>query len=49
LELPQSIQPLTVNPPLRILGMTVSPRGLPPLDIEREKLRVDTAVRPLST
>ncbi|MCB9420172.1 MAG: CHAT domain-containing protein [Ardenticatenaceae bacterium] len=47
LELPQSIQPLTVNPPLRILGMAVSPRGLPPLDIDREKQRVDMAVRPL--
>jgi hypothetical protein len=47
LELPQPIQPLTVNPPLRILGMTVSPCGLSPLDIEQEKLRVDTALRPL--
>jgi tetratricopeptide (TPR) repeat protein len=43
LELPNPPQPLTVIPPLRILGMTVSPKGLDDLDIEREKQRVEKA------
>ena len=43
-ELPHEIQPLTVLPPLRILGVTASPRGLAPLDIDNEKLRVETAL-----
>ncbi len=47
LELPQPIQPLTVAPPLRILGMIASPHGLPPLDVMREKQRVDVAVQGL--
>jgi hypothetical protein len=29
--------PLTVQPPLRILGVVSSPRGLAPLDVEREQ------------
>lgn len=47
LELPQSVQPLEVIPPLRILGMTVSPSDLPRLDVPREKQRVEMALRPL--
>jgi tetratricopeptide (TPR) repeat protein len=47
LELPQVIQPLTVAPPLRILGMIASPRDLPTLDIEREKERVERAIKDL--
>jgi outer membrane protein assembly factor BamD (BamD/ComL family) len=44
LELPQPVQPLLVQPPLRILGMIVSPRDLPSLDVAREKQRVETAL-----
>jgi hypothetical protein len=47
LELPQLIQPLAVSPPLRILGMTVSPEDLASLDIPREKRRVEKALGPL--
>ena len=44
LELPQPVQPLLVQPPLRILGMIVSPRDLPSLDVAREKQRVEMAL-----
>ena len=47
LELPQPIQPLTITPPLRILGMIASPRGLPPLNVERERQRVEAALADL--
>jgi hypothetical protein len=47
LELPQAIQPLRVTPPLRILGMIASPAGLPPLNVEREKQRVEMALADL--
>ncbi|MBN2394269.1 MAG: SUMF1/EgtB/PvdO family nonheme iron enzyme, partial [Anaerolineae bacterium] len=47
LELPQSVQPLRTELPLRILGMAVSPEGLPPLDIAQEKQRVETALEGL--
>jgi WD40 repeat protein len=47
LELPQPIQPLTVTPPLRILGMVASPRDLEPLDVAREKQRVEQALKDL--
>jgi hypothetical protein len=47
LELPQPIQPLSVTPPLHILGMVASPRDLPPLDVVREKQRVEEAVKDL--
>jgi predicted RNA-binding Zn-ribbon protein involved in translation (DUF1610 family) len=47
LELPQSIQALSVDPPLQILGMTASPHDLPPLDVEREKQRVEEAIKNL--
>jgi tetratricopeptide (TPR) repeat protein len=29
--------PLEVHPPLRVLGLVASPRGLPPLDVDAEK------------
>lgn len=48
IELPQVIQPLTVTPPLRILGLTASPRGLAGLDIDNEKRRVETALENLT-
>ena len=44
LELPQPVQPLLVQPPLRILGMIVSPRDLASLDVAHEKHRVETAI-----
>ncbi len=49
LEIPQPIQPLTVTPPLRILGMAVSPHDpyLPQLDLQREKQRVEAATKHL--
>ena len=47
LELPQAIQPLPVTPPLRILGIIASPRDLPTLDVEREKERVERAIKDL--
>ncbi len=47
LELPQPIQPLTVTPPLRILGMVASPRDLPPLNVDREKQRLEAAIAEL--
>jgi formylglycine-generating enzyme required for sulfatase activity len=43
--LPISIQPLEVTPPLRILGMIASPRGLATLDVLTEKERLS---RPLA-
>ena len=47
LELPQPIKPLTVTPPLQILGMIASPRDQDPLDTDRERKRLETAVGPL--
>lgn len=47
LELPQSIKPLSVDPPLRILGMIVSPHDLPSLDVAIEKQRVEEAIKDL--
>jgi hypothetical protein len=47
LSLPQPVEPLMVEPPLRILGMVASPSDLPKLDIEHEKRRVDEAIKGL--
>ena len=47
MELPQPILPLTVTPPLRILGMVASPNDLPLLDVTREKQRVENAIQAL--
>jgi formylglycine-generating enzyme required for sulfatase activity len=47
LELPQPIQPLTVAPPLRILGMVASPSNLDALNVDVEKQRVEAALRDL--
>jgi len=48
-EIPQPIQPFTVAPPLRILGMAVSPDDphLGQLDLRREKQRVEEATKHL--
>ncbi|HQE91713.1 MAG TPA: SUMF1/EgtB/PvdO family nonheme iron enzyme [Anaerolineae bacterium] len=47
LELPQPVTPLRADLPLRILGMAVSPHGLPPLDVTLEKQRMETALADL--
>ena len=36
--------PLQVNPPLRILGVVSSPRGLPQLDTDRERQQLEQAL-----
>ena len=48
LELPQSIQPLAVTPPLQVLGMIASPSDLTPLDVALEKQRIDRATAELT-
>ena len=47
LELPQSVQPLPITPPLNILGLIASPCGLSALDIEHEKQRMEVALKDL--
>lgn len=47
IELPQPIQPVNVTLPLRILGMIASPKDLPTLDVDREKLRIKKAIASL--
>ena len=47
LELPQPIKPLAVTPPLHILGMVASPRDQDLLDTDRERKRLETALKPL--
>jgi formylglycine-generating enzyme required for sulfatase activity len=49
IEIPQSIQPLSVQPPLQILGMVASPSDLPVLDVDREKQRVEKALERLQS
>jgi formylglycine-generating enzyme required for sulfatase activity len=49
LEPPRTIPPLRLSPPLRILGMIAGPGDLAPLDVAREKERVETALRGLQT
>ena len=41
----QPIDQLNVIPPLRILGVVVSPRDLAPLNVENEKRRVEEAIK----
>lgn len=48
-EVPQPIEPLLVEPPLRILGMVAGPSDLAPLDAQRERERVDRALARLQT
>ena len=47
IELPDVIEPLAVTPPLRILALIASPKDLPPLDLERERLRIEQATSDL--
>ena len=43
---PFSPPALTVTPPLKVLGMISSPAGLPALDVEAERGRLEEALRP---
>jgi tetratricopeptide (TPR) repeat protein len=45
LDLPRPVKPLSVEPPLQVLGMIVSPDDLNPLDVDREKSRVERALK----
>ncbi len=47
LELARPRQPLTILPPLRILGMVASPNELPGLDTEKEKRQMAEAIQHL--
>ena len=47
LDLPQAVQPFKVPPPLRILGILASPQGLPELDLQGEKMRLERALADL--
>ncbi|MCB0104835.1 MAG: CHAT domain-containing protein, partial [Caldilineaceae bacterium] len=47
LELPQTIRPLAVTPPLRILGMIAAPDDRQALDVQVEQQRLERAVAPL--
>jgi hypothetical protein len=44
---PQPLQPLAVDPPLRILGMVAGPGDLPRLNVDREMQLVEQAVASL--
>jgi len=41
---PYTAEPLAVRPPLRVLGLVASPRGLPMLDVEAEKSHLAEAL-----
>jgi hypothetical protein len=47
LDLPEPVEPLPVSPPLRVLGMVTSPKGLDTLDVGHEKRLVEEAIRGL--
>jgi hypothetical protein len=47
IEMARPPQPLTIRPPLRILGMIASPADLPDLDVGREKQQMEEAIRHL--
>ena len=47
LECAQPVQPLAVTPPLRILGLIASPSDQEPLDVSRERQRVEDALKTL--
>lgn len=46
-DLPESVRPLTVTPPLRVLVLVSSPVDFPPLDVEREWQNIHTALHDL--
>ena len=43
---PHAPPALSIEPPMRVLGMISSPRGLPALDVGGEKERLEEALRP---
>lgn len=43
-DAPYTAEPLEVSPPLRILGLVASPRGLPILDVAAEKRHLEEAL-----
>ncbi|WP_169813278.1 CHAT domain-containing protein [Nocardia vaccinii] len=45
IDAPDTPEALPVHPPLRILGIVASPRGLPELNADAEKQRLDQALR----
>jgi hypothetical protein len=47
MELPYPVQPLIVQPPLKILVMISSPEGFPQLNVEEEWRRLSNALAPL--
>lgn len=47
LETNQTVAAVTLDGPLRILGVVASPRGAAPLDVAAERARVDGAVGPM--
>lgn len=49
LELSQSVQPLAIAPPLRMLAMSVSPSDLAALDANVERQRIERALDTLQT
>lgn len=38
------VEPLTVEPPLRILGIVSAPKNLPPVNVEAEKARLEESI-----
>jgi hypothetical protein len=46
-DLPVPVRPLTVKPPIKVLAMISSPREFPPLDVEGEWGRLQTALEDL--
>lgn len=44
-ELPNPINPLQLNGPLRVVLIAASPRDLPPLSLDRELLRITSALK----
>jgi len=47
IESRQSMPPLSLRPPLRILGLVASPEGMPSLDVPTEQRRVEEALKEL--
>jgi len=43
LDLPQSLRPLAIKPPLRVLVMISSPSNYPQLDVEQEWKKLNAA------
>jgi hypothetical protein len=43
----RALVPLTVKPPLEVLGLIAAPRQLPGINVARERERIDTALQPL--